>query len=192
MFLSSRSPRDNTIYSWNSHSSAVNKRWVAVHGEPRRIPNRNWAAVQGPIPSTIDLRGRQGPPRPVGQGVAVVWRVEVAVWEGIHLGWSWWTLVGSSRLPRPRQRRRFLSPGTCRASALLSEPPFPTLQWEVPGPADPAGPSLSELLCRAEQKDPAVQGGCAGLRSHQTHYLYSSRCPPRADGRDPAKGQLWL
>ena len=121
VFLSSRSPRDNTMYSWNSHSSGVNKRWAAVHGGSCRIPNRNWAAVQGPIPSTINPRGGQGPPRPAGQHVAAFWRFKVAVWESIHLGLSWWTLVRSSWLPRPRQRRRFLSPGTCRARALLSE-----------------------------------------------------------------------
>lgn len=133
---------------------------------PRRItqdPEPELGSSSGADSFHHKSEGQAGPTSASRSGCAVFWRAKVAVWEGIHLGWSWWTLVGSSRLPRPRQRRRFLSPGTCRASTRLSEPAFPTLQREAPGPADPAGPSLSELLCRAEQQVPSSAGGMRWL-----------------------------
>lgn len=93
MFLSSQSPRDNTIYSWNSHSSGVNERRAAVHGESRRIPNRNWQQFWDQFfPSYV--RGGQGPPQPFGQDAATFWRMKIAVWESIRLDSSWRMLVG--------------------------------------------------------------------------------------------------
>lgn len=95
MLLSALSPRDNTIYSWNLHSSGVHK---------RRLGTQTQAESQlepGDSPGTISshrksghsavIKGQAGPPQAGEWDVAIFWRFKIPFWENIHrsgLGWA--------------------------------------------------------------------------------------------------------